>query len=158
MKFNTNRRILLLFLLVSTLSFAQKRSQTVFNSMEDAYTKNTTTPFTPQELKMLQEVYGNALQEEILDKPQRVKDIKHLLRNRIVYFQEQNPKNFKTYQLLSSAPLFDVFVDGLERDMSFDKETFNPLKYQMLFYTNSAIIYRIDNTTNFILIRPQVGR
>ncbi|MCB0432245.1 MAG: hypothetical protein KDD18_04165, partial [Mangrovimonas sp.] len=70
----------------------------------------------------------------------------------------QNPKNFKTYQLLSSAPLFDVFVDGLERDMSFDKETFNPLKYQMLFYTNSAIIYRIDNTTNFILIRPQVGR
>ncbi|HRV54817.1 MAG TPA: hypothetical protein P5264_04705, partial [Mangrovimonas sp.] len=110
MKFNTNRRILLLFLLVSTLSFAQKRSQTVFNSMDDAYTKNTTTPFTPQELKMLQEVYGNALQEEILDKPQRVKDIKHLLRNRIVYFQEQNPKNFKTYQLLSSAPLFDVFV------------------------------------------------
>lgn len=156
MKFKVYHWILSLMVLFGLNSYAQKRNQTTLSPIDEAYVKNTTAPFTPNELKMLNEVYGESLQKEVLDKPQRVKDIKHLLRNRITYTKDYNPA--KGYINLTEVPLFDVYVDNLKRDTSFNKETFNPLKYQMFFYSNQVYVYHLDNTEYYIIIGPQTGR
>lgn len=126
--------------------------------MQIAYQETAKTPFTAKEMRMLREVYGEQLQEKVLDRPQFKKDIKHYLRNRIVYFKEPNVNNHKKYELLSTVPLHDVLDKALKRDVVFNKKNFNPLKYQFPVFTNKTLLYRIDNTNHFILIKPQTGR
>lgn len=156
MKFNLSTCILGLFMVFCATAVGQNSTRKA-SVMQKLYAENTITPFTAQEMQFLQEVYGEHLQEEILSKPTRVKDIKHLLRNRIQYFEEPNPNNHKDYVLLSSVPLFNVFVEDLKRDEVFS-DSFNPLKYQIEYFSKGSKLFRIDNTNTFILIRSQTGR
>ncbi|NIK93193.1 hypothetical protein GZ212_13605 [Mangrovimonas sp. CR14] len=115
---------------------------------------NVEDPLTDKEFKMLKEVYGDRLDELVLNKPQRLKDLKNILRNR-VQFIEYPQGNDKPYPLLSEVPLFNNYVQGLTRDAHPKKETFNPLKYNFSFYERYNLTFRIDNTNWFIIILSQ---
>ena len=121
------------------------------------YNSNVNNPLTSSEMNMLREVYGESLEKEILNRPQRLKDTKNILRNRVEVV-ELAPKDQKTCTLLSQVPLFNVFVSSLERDGHFNKATFNPLKYNFNFYGRGTQMYRVDNTNFFILIKSQHDR
>ena len=122
------------------------------------YNSNVNNPLSSSEMTMLREVYGDALEKDILSKPQRLKDIKNILRNRVEIVEISNPSNQKKCTLLSEVPLFDVYVKTLKRDTFFNKSTFNPLKYYFKFYSRGTHLYRVDNTNYFIIIKSQHQR
>ncbi|MEJ6791580.1 MAG: hypothetical protein QNK89_02265 [Lacinutrix sp.] len=120
------------------------------------YGENINNPLTAKELSFINEVYLDKAQTLVLSKPQRVKDIKHILRNR-VYIQEHVGKDLSPYKLLSTVPLFNNYNKELRRDTFFDSNKFNVLKYSFDFYSRNkkVMTYRIDNTNYLINIKPQ---
>ncbi len=118
------------------------------------YNDNVNAPFIAAEWAKMQEVYGESLQKEILDRPQRVKDIKNILRNRVEIRQFNNVE-VKSCPLLSAVPLFDNYVSNLTRDINFRPKDFNPLKYEFNFYGTGASMYKVDNTNYYIIIKSQ---
>ncbi len=119
------------------------------------YKDNVNNPLTNTELNQLKEVYGIALQKDILNRPQRLKDVKNILRNRVEIVTIPNVQDQKPCKLLSKVPLFDAYVNSLERDVFFNKNTFNPLKYVFDFYSRVGTMYKVDNTNYFIIIKSQ---
>ena len=103
----------------------------------------------------LKAVYGNKLQEYILSKPERLKAVKNILRNRVEIIELSDPKDQKNCELLSEVSLFNYYVKDLKRDLVFNKTTFNPFKYNFNFYSRGSHLYRVDNTNYFILIKSQ---
>ena len=139
-----------LALLFGFVMFTQNgtaQTQKKQNTQLVKFGKNVDAPFTAQELSMLTEVYQDKLEAYVLSKPQKVKNLKHLLRNRIVIKEITNLKDDDKYTLLSEIELFDIYNKN--------KATFNPLKYNLEFYRMGSIIYRIDGTNYFIIIKPQ---
>lgn len=65
------------------------------------YPDNIRLPFTNLEIQKLKYIYGDQLKKYVLDKPSRVKDIKHILRNRVV-IQNEEVKDISNYPLLST--------------------------------------------------------
>ncbi|WGD33838.1 hypothetical protein [Olleya sp. YS] len=122
------------------------------------YDKNVDAPLTAKELAMLKEVYQDKLEEYVLSNAQRVKDFKHLLRNRLVIREIPNVTDESKYTLLSSVKLFNNYNPDLKRDDTFNSSTFNPLKYNLGFFTSGSSIYKIDNTNYFIIIKPQTTK
>lgn len=122
------------------------------------YGDNLDAPLTIKEKQQLEEVYGDKLQELVLTKPQRLKDIKHILRNRVEYRQISNPRDQKPCPLLSQVSLFNNYMPNLKRDVAFNPQTFNPLKYNFNFYARGSYMYRVDNTNYFIIIKSQHQR
>lgn len=118
------------------------------------YKSNVDAPLTAKELAQIKEVYGDQAEKEILSRPQRVKDIKHLLRNRIEIKLVPSGE-LKPCPLLSEVSLFDAYVPSLKRDTNFNPENFNPLKYNFAFYSIGAAMYKVDNTNYFIIIKSQ---
>ena len=120
------------------------------------YGENIKAPLTNKELSCINEVYGDQAEILVLNRPQRVKDIKHILRNRVV-IQEHPGKDLSPYKPLSSVPLFNNYNKGLTRDSFFDANNFNVLKYSFDFYSRNenVMTYRIDNTNFLINIKPQ---
>ena len=119
------------------------------------YDANVNTSFSKNEMLQLKEVYGVSLEKEILSRPNRVLFMKNLLRNRIVIVNRSNPKDQKKCTLLSEVPLFDAFVSTLQRDLVFNRQEFNPLKYVFSFYSQGEHMYRVDGTDYFILVKSQ---
>jgi hypothetical protein len=119
------------------------------------YNDNVNAPLTNAELALINEVYGNTANDNILDKPQRLKDVKNILRNRIEIKNVPNPSDQKPCTLLSEVPLMDYYVTGLQRDTNFDPQDFNPLKYSFNYYSYGTHMYRVDNTNYFIVIKSQ---
>ncbi|WP_397362100.1 hypothetical protein [Olleya sp. R77988] len=119
------------------------------------YDKNVDAPLTVKELAMLKEVYKDKLDKYVLSNKQRVKDFKHLLRNRIVIKKMDNITDDSKYTLLSNVELFNSYNSELKRDETFDISTFNPLKYNLEFFRIGSIIYKIDNTNYYIIIKSQ---
>jgi len=147
-----------LALLFGFVMFTQNgtaQTQKKQNTQLVKFGKNVDAPFTAQELSMLTEVYQDKLEAYVLSKPQKVKNLKHLLRNRIVIKEIKNLKDDDKYTLLSEIELFDIYNKNLKRDASYNKATFNPLKYNLEFYRMGSIIYKIDGTNYFIIIKPQ---
>ncbi|NQX86650.1 MAG: hypothetical protein HRT67_12235 [Flavobacteriaceae bacterium] len=122
------------------------------------YNSNVNKPLTSAETAMLREVYGAALETDILSRPQRLKDIKNILRNRFEIIEISNPRDQKKCTLLSEVALFDAYVKTLKRDVVFDMATFNPLKYNFSFYALGTHMYRVDHTNYFIIIKSQHQR
>ena len=119
------------------------------------YNENVEQPLTSKELSQIKEVYGIRTKELILDKPQRLKDVKNLLRNRVVIKKYSNPRDQKACPKLSEVEMFDYYVKDLKRDLAFNPATFNPLKYKFNIYGLSGEMYRVDNTDYFIIIKSQ---
>ncbi len=119
------------------------------------YNDNVNKPLTNTELNQLKEVYGDALERDILNRPQRLKDVKNILRNRVEIINIPNVQNQKPCKMLSEVPLFNTYNNTLKRDIVFNRNTFNPLKYVFDFYSRGGSIYRVDNTNYFINIKSQ---
>ena len=112
------------------------------------YDANVSTPFSANEMLQLTEVYGASLDKEILSRPNRVLSMKNLLRNRIVIENRPDSKDQKQCPLLSEVPT-------LQRDLGFNPQKFNPLKYSFSFYSRGEHMYRVDGTDYFILVKSQ---
>ncbi|WP_028871186.1 hypothetical protein [Psychroserpens burtonensis] len=142
--------ILIFTLLVSTSLFSQSRKQKTIH-----YNANVSAPLMSSELGWITEVYSSTAHENILDKPQRLKDIKNILRNRVEIKNIPNPSDQKECALLSEVPLMNYYVSDLQRDANFNPQNFNPLKYLFNFYSRGTQMYRVDNTNYFIIIESQ---
>lgn len=102
----------------------------------------------------IQEMLGEKLQETLANEPQRIKAFTELLENRLSVVKiPVNPK--EDYVKLSTVPLLNKYNPALTRDAAFDPATFNPLKYNLNFFSTKAEVYRIDNTDYIIMIKPQ---
>lgn len=131
----------------------QRQGQTPLGLV--SYANNVDAPLNAKEKLQLEEVYGNKLNDYVLSHPQRLKDIKNILRNRVEYLRIPNPHDQKPCPLLSEIPLFNNYAPDLKRDLVFNPQTFNPLKYQFNFYARGSYMYRVDNTDYFIVIKSQ---
>lgn len=155
MKFKLHYTFMLLFA-ISTFSVYAQSSKKQQPLKVVNYGDNINAPLSAKELAFINEVYANKAEVYVLSRPQRVKDIKHILRNR-VYIQEHKNKDLSSYKPLSSVALFNTYNKGLKRDVFFDSNEFNVLKYNFDFYsrTTETLTYRIDNTNYLINIKPQ---
>ncbi|MGB3608252.1 MAG: hypothetical protein WA775_00045 [Psychroserpens sp.] len=146
--------VLLCALLVTPLLFSQtsskSRNQRIVN-----YNDNVNAPLSSVELYKINEVYGQTTLTNVLNKPQRLKDIKNILRNRVEVILVSSKKDQKECTLLSEVPLMDFYVGDLQRDTKFNPENFNPLKYLFNFYSYGTHLYKVDNTNYFIYIHSQ---
>ena len=115
--------------------------------------KNIQLPFTNLEIQKIEYVYGDQLKKYVLDKPSRVKDIKHILRNRVV-IRNEDVKDISNYPLLSTVSIFDVFNNSIKFPL-FNKDNFNPLIYNFNFNSKTRLIYRVDNTNYLIVIKSK---
>jgi hypothetical protein len=136
----------------SNKSSSEKNS---YNWIVD-YPDNIRLPFTSLEIQKLKYIYGDQLKKYVLDKPSRVKDIKHIFRNRIFIGKKSLTPQVK-YPLLSSVKLFNIYNKNLSRP-HFDKETFNPFIYNFNFGSKSELIYRVDNSDYIIIIKSKFRR
>lgn len=118
------------------------------------YKSNVDAPLTSKELAQIKEVYGVQAEKEILNRPQRLKDVKHLLRNRIE-IKLVPGGDLKPCPLLSEIPLFDTYVQSITRDVNFNPQSFNPLKYSLHFYSRNGAMYKVDGTNYYIFIKSQ---
>lgn len=119
------------------------------------YPKNVTAELTKKEKSFIKEVYKSSAKAIVFDDNQFLKDIKHLLRNRVVIYEDNNPKTQKKAKLLSEIELFNTYNKNLQRDKTFNPSTFNPLKYKLDFFAKGTYVYRVDDTNYFIQITSQ---
>ncbi|MGJ8593938.1 MAG: hypothetical protein ACSHXF_15420 [Aquaticitalea sp.] len=119
------------------------------------YNDNVNAPLTNDELAKIKEVYGEQADELILSRPQRLKDVKNILRNRVVFQELKAGETLKDCPLLSTVPLLDYYIPNISRDVNFDKNIFNPLKYNFNFHSRAAYMYKVDNANYYIMIKSQ---
>ena len=117
------------------------------------YPDNTKLPFTSSEIKKLEYVYLDNLKKQILNKPSRVLDFKHIFRNRI-FIQKEEVKDISKYPLLSTVPLFNIFNEAIEIPVFIVKD-FNPFVYNFNFNSKFRLIYRVDNTKYLVIIKSK---
>jgi len=153
------KRLLLLvsfFAVIFTAQNVNAQGNRKLKTQPVNYGDNVEAPFTARELSMLKEVYQDKLEEYVLSKPQKAKDLKHLLRNRIEIKRNSELINYiDKYELLSKQGLFNYYNSNLTYDKNFNPSNFNVLKYNLQFFGNGTNIYRIDNTDYFIYIKSQ---
>lgn len=107
---------------------------------------------------MVSEVYAEHAQDIVFADSNRYDFIKNLINNRIEILESENEKNVQ-YEKLSSMSLYNRYNPELKRDEVFDLATFNPLKYNLNFYsTSDVVIYAIDNTNYILVIHPQTHK
>ena len=144
----------ILSVLTVNISFSQK-NQKQKPLQHVVYNDNVDGPLTDKELQQIIEVYGEHAEDDILSKPQRLKDVKHILRNR-VEIVEHPGKDLSSFANLSTVPLFTYYNKNLSRDVSYNASTFNPLKYQFNFYSREGSkTYRFDNSQYLVIIKSQ---
>ncbi|WP_323788161.1 hypothetical protein [Psychroserpens sp.] len=141
-------------MLTVNLSFSQN-NQKQKPLQHVVFDDNVDAPLTANELKQINEVYGDHAEEDILSKPQRLKDVKNILRNRVVII-EHSSKDLSSFAKLSTVPLFNPYNKGLIHDAVYNASTFNPLKYQFNFHSREGSkTYRFDNSQYLITIKSQ---
>lgn len=110
--------------------------------------------FSQQINPKIEELLGDKTQEIIQNDPERIKVLNDLLENRIKIMESPVVGEDK-YTKLSTVPLANKYNPSIQRDIVFDPATFNPLKYNMNFFTSQTQIYRVDNTDYLIVIQQQ---
>jgi len=119
------------------------------------YDENVKLPLTTKERSQIIEVYGDYAEKYVFSDANRLRNIKQILRNRVVIKLITNKNEKKPCPKLSEVSLFDNYVSGIERDRVFDPKIFNPLKYNFEFHSTSASMIQVDNTNYFITIKSQ---
>lgn len=110
--------------------------------------------FSQQINPKIQELLGDKTQEIVQNDPERIKVLTDLLENRIKITESPIVGEDK-YIKLSTMPLANKYNPAMQRDIVFDLAAFNPLKYNLNFFSSKSEIYRIDNTDYLIVITPQ---
>jgi len=120
------------------------------------YNDNVKAPLSVNETAFIKEVYAEKFEPYVLNRPQKLKDLKNLLRNRVVIKEMPDlVNNTGKYKNLSDAGLFNSYNPSLIFDKVYNKDTFNVLKYNLEFFGRGSRLYRIDDTNYFILIKSQ---
>ncbi|WP_290697057.1 hypothetical protein [Lacinutrix sp.] len=154
MKFKSIYVFAFLFIISIFGSFAQSSNKQPLKLVK--YNDNVKESLTLKEKTFIQEVYGDKFDAYVMSRPQKLKDLKNLLRNRVVIKEMPDFVNYsEKYKTLSSAGLFNLYNPTLEFDKAYDKDNFNVLKYNLEFFGRGSRIYRIDNTNYFIIVKSQ---
>ena len=143
---------LVLFGLMSNKSNAQSKKPI---TQLVKFDKNIESPLTTKEKQMLIEVYSDKLDEYIMSNPRRLKNMKHLLRNRLKVIKMDSKIDNDKYENLANISLFDIYNDGLQRNRQYNSSTFNPLKYDLPFFKIGGSIFKIYDTNYFLVIKSQ---
>lgn len=131
--------ILGVFLLTSFNGFGQEKN--LFNVSEQ------------QIYDFVTEVYADKANDMIFNNKNQLKHTKELLQKRIVIV-ESKKDNSKLPGLLD-ASLFNKFNASLKKDSFFNLKTFNPLKYNLNFYSGRKEYYRVNGTQYILIIEAQ---
>ena len=102
----------------------------------------------------IQEIFGDKTQEILQNDPERIKLFKDLLDSRLKIVEVSTSGEDK-HTKLSTVSLLNKYNTNLTRDVVFDINTFNPLKYNLNFFSTKTEVYRVDNTDYLIVINPQ---
>ena len=137
------KKIYLLLLLLS-FSFNTVYSQSAESS------RYSTSNVDPR----IKEVYGDQLQTLVLNDKDRFKALNDILFVRTSFVVEKYTPSEK-YVKLSEVKLFNKYNPALTRDVVFDKNTFNVLKYSFNLYSKEVQKYRVDNTDYLIVFITQ---
>ncbi|MBU2927153.1 hypothetical protein [Winogradskyella psychrotolerans] len=117
------------------------------------FNDNVKLPLTAVERAQIIEVYGESAEELVFSKPNRLKSIKHILRNRV------EVKLITDENLKKPCPKLSEMAESVGLDYSqegdFNPKDFNPLKYGLNFYSRTAAMYHVDNTNYYIIIKSQ---
>ena len=97
------------------------------------------------------EVFGDQLERLVLNDKDRLESLNKLLQQRVKIVVEPYATG-ESYKKLSEVKLFDKYNKDLTRDQEFNLETFNVLKYDLYFFSQSIRVYRIDNTDYIIKV------
>lgn len=116
---------------------------------------NINKSFAQQINPKIQAIYGSKMLEFAQNNPEHLARLNDLLDNRIKVIESPATTAEDKYIKLSSVELLNKYNPDLKRDLVYDPNTFNPLKYNLNFFSNSAVVYRIDNTDFLIVITPQ---
>ena len=110
----------------------------------------TTAKSNPKlESQFIVDVFGNTLAID----SQHYKNLQKLLRERVVFIQEPFQENEK-FPNISQAPLLNKYNSELVKDLTFDENNFNILKYNLNFFSPNTKVYRFDNSDWLIIINP----
>ena len=148
---------ILVVMLLPICMFGQQKTQKMPLPLVK-YNENVKLPLTVNERSQIIEVYGEHADKYVFDNPNRLKEVKNILRNRVVIEKHPN-KDLSSFKRLSEVPLVNDYNKNLQYDFGANVENFNPLKYNFNFFSRNGIeYYRIDNTQYLITILPQHTR
>ena len=102
----------------------------------------------------VKEMYGESIKKISSSDSLRINLFNDLIENRIKIIESIFEDNEK-YTKLSTVALLNKYNPSLLRDEFFEINTFNPLKYNLNFFSNTTEVYRIDGTNYIIVIIPQ---
>lgn len=102
----------------------------------------------------ISEVFGSEADRWQVEMPSLLKFYEHLLTERISYIEQREEPGEK-YRKLSTIELENKINANIQRDLEFNTDTFNPLKYRMDFSSRHTQVYRVDGTTFLIIIKGQ---
>ncbi len=102
----------------------------------------------------IQEVFADKAQELVLNDPLRLEIYTDLLENRIKIIESPKSTDEKCIKL-SDVALLNKYNPNLTRDVVFDPNNFNALKYNFNILPKTPAVYRVDNTNYLIVIQAQ---
>lgn len=117
------------------------------------YEDNVKLPLTAIERAQIIEAYGDSAEKLVFSKPNRLKSIKHILRNRVVIKLITNENEKKPCPKLSE--MAEAVGLDYSQEEAFNPNNFNPLKYGLNFYSRSAAMYQVDDTNYYIIVKSQ---
>jgi hypothetical protein len=119
------------------------------------YPENIDLDFTKKELTFLSEAFSQEYVSIINNDINASRRFKHLLRNRVRFIYVPYEEKLKSYPKLSSIGFFTDFNKNPKKDLIFNKETFNVLKYNFNFFSKEKYKVRIDNTNYVLAVESQ---
>jgi hypothetical protein len=103
----------------------------------------------------INEVYGDQAQTMIFSNKQRYQTLRKLILERMQIIRQAEIRD-KKYPKISEVGILNMYNKELKHDGFFNKNTFNPLKYNLEFFDRNGLrAYRIDNTEYLLIIQPQ---
>jgi hypothetical protein len=141
----------LLCFLSTTISFAQYSNDTNVQVLPNNTNSNLLSSGTEQiVLSKILDVYGQQFMD---NNPELIPIFRKFLLERIEYKTEAQSLDEK-YPKLSSFGLRNKNNPSLSRDLSFDNNTFNLLKYNISAFEPLTQIIRFDNSDILIIVKP----
>lgn len=105
----------------------------------------------------IREVYAGKTQEFMEQTPDWYPSLKDVVEKRVTIKSLPREPQEK-FLKLSQIGLLNKYNANLQRDVTFDPVTFNPLKYDFVFSSKAVMVYRVDNSDYIIVIEPQQSK
>jgi len=103
----------------------------------------------------INEVYGDQAQKLIFSNQRRYQTLRKLITERMQIVRQAELRG-KKYPKITEKGMLDMYNKNIKHDGFFNKNTFNPLKYNLEFFDIQGLrAYRIDNTEYLLIIQPQ---